>query len=179
MASERAETAKLIIKAVGRGTIMASSLIAPGIATAYKPRSQHFWDQSQIGRGISYTRRCGWTEIRETGTDLEIKLTKKGHIRWQKLLIDQPLRSEKWDQKWRLIIFDIPNRSKNARDALRNSLKRMGMFQLQESVWLTPYPCQHELEALRILYHLSPSAVRLVEATQIEGDDLLRNHFRL
>lgn len=110
---------------------------------------------------------------------MEIKLTKKGQLRWQKLFLDKPLHSECWDYKWRLIVFDIPNKNKAARDALRLSLKRMGMFQLQKSVWITPHHCKNELEALRTLYSLSPAAVRLIEASNVEGDNLLRNYFRL
>lgn len=40
----------------------------------------------------------------------------------------------RWDGKWRVVVFDIPNRLKPAREAMGETLRRMGFVQLQESV---------------------------------------------
>lgn len=49
-------------------------------------------------------------------------------------------RQRRWDRKWRLVIFDIPERIRGRRDFLRKELTSFGFHQLQKSVWVTPYP---------------------------------------
>ena len=51
----------------------------------------------------------------------------------------------KWDKKWRVVIFDIPEELRSARKRLRGRLKHFGFFQLQKSVFVFPYPCEKEL----------------------------------
>lgn len=46
---------------------------------------------------------------------------------------------EKWDQRWRLLIFDIPERNRRIRDILRIILKSYNFYRLQKSVFVTPY----------------------------------------
>jgi len=49
------------------------------------------------------------------------------------------LQKQKWDKKWRLVIFDIAEVTRQVRDLLRLKLKKLGFGMLQESVWITPY----------------------------------------
>lgn len=67
---------------------------------------------------------------------IEVKLTERGEmlvLRFDpdKLKIKIPPR---WDGKWRLVIFDIPEKKAAARRALRNRLRELGFVQLQRSV---------------------------------------------
>ena len=45
----------------------------------------------------------------------------------------------KWDKKWRIVIFDIPEIRKTAREYLRFFLKEAGFKMLQNSNWICPY----------------------------------------
>lgn len=56
------------------------------------------------------------------------------------------LKEEKWDGKWRLVIFDIPEERRQARNLLRASLKNWGFTSWQKSVWATKKNC---IEVLR------------------------------
>lgn len=47
--------------------------------------------------------------------------------------------SPKWDKKWRIVIFDIPERSRLSRERLRFFLKDLGFKMLQNSNWICPY----------------------------------------
>lgn len=74
------------------------------------------------------------------------KFTKKGivwvqnsHKRYFKL------RYKNWDNKWRVIIFDIPQELHRERIKLRKKLKSLGCHMLQKSVFIFPYPCEEEL----------------------------------
>lgn len=46
----------------------------------------------------------------------------------------------KWDGRWRILIFDIPEKERFKRSALRQKMYELGLKQLQRSVWVTPYP---------------------------------------
>jgi len=52
----------------------------------------------------------------------------------------------KWDGKWRLVIFDIPQELHKMRNAFRRTLKAQGFYMLQKSVFIFPYPCEKDLE---------------------------------
>ena len=64
-------------------------------------------------------------------------------------------RSRVWDKKWRLVIFDIPEKKKPAREALREKLKDLGFAKLQDSVWVTPFPCENEIKLIKLVFNLS------------------------
>ncbi len=66
----------------------------------------------------------------------------KQKIVWESIEI----KDEKWDGRWRIVIFDIPEKRKQARHLLRNSLKKWGFKPWQKSVWATKANCT---EALR------------------------------
>ncbi len=51
----------------------------------------------------------------------------------------------KWDGKWRVVIFDIPQELHNKRNRFRKKLKSHGFYMVQKSVFVFPYPCEDEL----------------------------------
>ena len=52
----------------------------------------------------------------------------------------------KWDGKWRIVVFDIPENLRSIRQALREHLCRLQFYQLQKSVFVLPYECGDEIE---------------------------------
>ncbi len=124
--------------------------------------------QPKTRSGLAYAKRQGWIELRERGARIELLLSTKGETYWQKLQINRPLKQRRWDGQWRMVIFDIPTRYRTGRDALRLNLKRLGFTQLQKSIWITPYECKPEVQALRVMYGLSPF-VKLLTVKDFEG----------
>lgn len=45
-----------------------------------------------------------------------------------------------WDGKWRIVIFDIPEKQRPNRWSLRHKLKELGFGNLQKSAFISPYP---------------------------------------
>lgn len=71
--------------------------------------------------------------------ELYLRLTTSGE---EKIIRDFPmfsLQKSRWDRKWRIVIFDIAEVSRQIRDLLRLKLKELGFGMLQESVWITPH----------------------------------------
>ncbi len=94
----------------------------------------------------------------QPGPKIKIFITRKGRkylgdYKNKEMIIRQP---KKWDGRWRLVIFDIPEKNKEQRNAFRSYLKHLGFSQVQQSVWAHPYPCQKEIGTLCELYNLTP-----------------------
>lgn len=85
-------------------------------------------------------------------------------------------RQKHWDGKWRLAIFDVPERVRDRRNFLRNELSALGFHQLQKSVWITPYALPKEFS--EIIRELGlEKHFRVVIAERIEDDHDLRAIF--
>jgi len=92
-----------------------------------------------------------------------------------KLEIKKP---EKWDGKWRIIMFDIPEKLKGLRDSLRLHFQTIGLIELQKSVLVYPYPCNDEIEFILELYN-ARKYVRFVLAEKIDNQLHLMKKFNL
>lgn len=55
------------------------------------------------------------------------------------------------------------------RDVLRRKLEEIGFVKLQESIYVFPYDCLNEIEALKTLFYIKPY-VQYVIADRIESE---------
>ncbi|MBU4480045.1 hypothetical protein KKG48_01205 [Patescibacteria group bacterium] len=55
-------------------------------------------------------------------------------------------KPKKWDGKWRIILFDVPEKKREVRDALRYHFQNIGLFEYQKSVFICPYDCRDQIE---------------------------------
>ena len=91
------------------------------------------------------------------------------------LEIKKPAR---WDGKWRIVMFDIPEKLKRLRDSLRLHFQEIGLIELQKSVLVYPYPCSNEIEFILELYN-ARKHVRFVLAEKIDNELHLKKKFYL
>jgi DNA-binding transcriptional regulator PaaX len=106
-------------------------------------------------------------------------LTEKGKMKaltyhFQAMKIEEG----KWDGKWRFVIFDIPEKMKRARDALREKLKEMGFYELQKSVFVFPYECKDEIEFIIEFFNLR-RYVRFGILESVDNELHLKKIFKL
>lgn len=87
-------------------------------------------------------------------------------------------KPERWDGKWRIILFDIPEKQKRLRDTLRMRLKQLGLIELQKSVFVHPFECRGEIDFL-IEFYQARRYVRFVEATHVDTELHLKHKFSL
>lgn len=110
---------------------------------------------------------------------LTLLLTEKGKLRaltfhFEKMKVER----KTWDGKWRIVVFDIPEKKRHGRDALREKLCELGFYELQKSVLVFPYPCQDELDFL-IEYFGLRRYVRVGILETIDNELHLKKHFQL
>jgi len=93
----------------------------------------------------------------ENGT-YAIELTEKGRLKALEyyFLKKLKIKDQKWDGKWRMLIFDIPERLRNGRNALRWKIKKLGFYELQKSVFVVPYECKKEIDFIVNFFELRP-----------------------
>lgn len=85
-------------------------------------------------------------------------------------------KPRKWDKKWRIVIFDIPESDRVFRDILRKHLYTLEFKQLQQSVFVSPYPCEKTILDLVRLYN-ADKYVRVITALAIDNETELKKHF--
>ncbi|PIS38933.1 MAG: CRISPR-associated endonuclease Cas2 [Candidatus Nealsonbacteria bacterium CG08_land_8_20_14_0_20_43_11] len=83
-----------------------------------------------------------------------------------------------WDGKWRIVVFDIPEKRKVERNAFRNKIKELGFYELQKSVFVLPYPCGDELNFIIEFFNLR-KYVRLGLLENIDNELHLKKIFHL
>jgi|SRR3989344_4610458 len=88
-------------------------------------------------------KQSGMVEMTKKNNQLFLKLTNKGELKALIAKIKIPNKT-RWDGKWRFVIFDIPEVSKQKRDQLRRLLKQAGFKKIQSSVFASPYPIARE-----------------------------------
>jgi DNA-binding transcriptional regulator PaaX len=109
------------------------------------------------------------------------RLSKKGEQYAERLhttgRVHMP-RPAKWDERWRIVIFDIWERRRNVRQRLRAILQRVGFVRLQNSVWIYPYECEELLAFIKTDLRLGRGILYII-AEGVEGDGYIRRHFGL
>jgi hypothetical protein len=88
------------------------------------------------------------------------------------------VKKHDWDGVWRIVIFDIPEKLKKARDSLRYHLKKLGFIELQRSVFIIPYKCREETEYVVEFYNIR-RFVRYIEARHLDNELDLKRKFNL
>jgi len=87
-------------------------------------------------------------------------------------------KPKKWDGKWRIVIFDIPDKKRRVRDHLRYLFKSAGLRLLQESVWVYPYDCEDVIALLKTDFGVGKNLLYLI-VEELENDRYLREEFGL
>ncbi len=85
---------------------------------------------------------------------------------------------KKWDKKWRVILFDIPEKHKRARRALSQTLKNIGCLQFQKSVFVHPFECRNEVDFVIEFFSMRPY-VRFIIADSVDNELDLKRRFGL
>ncbi|MBI4999229.1 CRISPR-associated endonuclease Cas2 [Candidatus Gottesmanbacteria bacterium] len=105
----------------------------------YRYRRHNF--EARLKRAL----KTGYIEKIIKNGEAYYRLTGQGE---EKLVRDFPifaLQRKPWDRKWRIVVFDIPEKSRKNRDYLRTKLYELGFGMLQESVWVTPFDITQDL----------------------------------
>lgn len=190
MSGRRKETTQVFIDGILRflamGGFLTTALVLPNSVQLFDKPLDKLFDtlddrsrKREMRRVMHYMKQRGLIAYHSSDYENGIILTKAGKQRleqrsFETLTIAKPL---KWDRYWRLVFFDIPERQKSKRNSLTLKLRMLGCQQLQKSIWIHPFPCRAEIEAITEVFGIR-RFVTYVEISEIDGDRQLRNRFK-
>lgn len=164
-------------------TVLSAGIVAPNLILALdKPLQKYLKtldkraQEREMRRIVSYMKN---RDLIKGDYEHGLSVTEKGQKRlssneFAKLKIRQPM---KWDKKWRIIFFDIPEQHKSGRDALTHKLKQIGFIQLQRSIWIHPHPCREVITKITSHYKIA-NYVSCIKTDHIDNQEKLIIKFK-
>jgi len=137
--------------------------------------------RQSVKRALSALSHEGKTrEIANRDGTVTIELTKNGKIACANYNLDHLSikKIKKWDGKWWMVAYDIPNKQKLARDAFRFHLKRMGFYEYQKSLFIYPYDPREEIDFISSFYGVD-KYVKMALVETIDDVEELASFFNL
>lgn len=106
------------------------------------------------------------------------EITQKGRekIAWDKIDEVTKRKTGNWDGYLRIVMFDVPEAKKSTREVVRKKLESIGFIQEQKSVFIYPFECKEEIDA--ISYFCSSSTyLKYLVVQIIEGQEEIIKKF--
>lgn len=187
-------TVKDILILLGIASFVAAAVIFPTLPMAAKPlvdyqrrrqkaKATKEWarfNQSRLRYLLKRLHQQKVVEFKEVDGQIVVVLTDHGKkkvlsYQLEEMMINKPPH---WDGKWRIIIYDIKKERKILGDIFRRFLQKMQFLKLQKSVYLTPYPCDKQIEFLRQYYGLDEEVLYLI-VQKLENEEIYKQYFGL
>jgi len=179
----RSEIVKDILKVLAIAGLLCIAASSPyfvrNVLRSYKNWKKY--PKKKIQSSFHNLEKQGLIRVRKKNDKIFISLSEKGKKKAEMLQIDELeiKKPEKWDGKWRLVIFDIAQLKKIHREGFRKKLQELGFYPFQKSVWLYPFDCRKEIELLKNFFELSDGEVKLVVAEDIGQNKFFQKFFQL
>jgi len=147
---------------------------------AYRELEKRRLKREYLLKKFYYLRDRKLIDFVEEGDRTKIVLNEKGKKRmleyeFENMAIKAP---QKWDRKWRVVIFDVPESQKKGRDALIRKLKDLGLVQFNKSVWVYPYECKDEIDFVSEYFDIGRH-VHYLTVESMTNEENLRTLFEL
>ena len=113
-------------------------------------------NKQKFSQLIYRLKKNGYIKIKNLEQNEGVILTKKGAKKVLKIKFKIEKRKRRSDEKWQMIIFDIPEKKRHLRDLLREKLRFLEYKMLQQSIWVCPYNVQKETELVLRKNSLDP-----------------------
>lgn len=119
-------------------------------------------------------------EIENDDSTVTMVLSDKGKEKTLTYNLDQMKINipKQWDGKWRIVLFDIPEKMRRIRDALREHLNNLNFYEFQKSVFIHPFDCKNEIEYIIEVYD-ARRFIRFIVAESIDNELHLKSYFKL
>ena len=181
--TRRGQIESAILSALAIGGIGLVAITAPNMLQLLK-RIDPDWivkrdPKRRIRETVGRLKEKGFVEFVKKDGRTRLTITNKGRKRFNSLVLNGSLpRPKHWDRKWRLVIFDIPEKKRSIRVRARTIVSNFGFTRLQNSVWAFPYDCEEAVALLKAELRIGKDLLYII-ADAIEYDRPLREKFKL
>lgn len=171
-----------VLKVIGvGGLIVGTGLLGPSLPMVIGGAVK-LWKEANkrdLGRIIKRLEKQKMISIKDDGTKTVIEITEKGKSRLLEYDFEKiELKAKKRDGNWRLIVFDIPEYKKSSREMFRRKLIQLSCIRLQDSVFVSAFPCREEIDFLCHYLGIS-DFVSVAVLKKIErGEELIFKEYR-
>lgn len=170
-----------VLITVGAAGMIAVAAVAPNIFQLLGKSGALARLKYQTKGVLSRLKQKGDIEFVEMDGKRYVRLTERGEkslaLEQQRMLLTNG-KPRRWDKRYRLVIFDVPEKRKNIRDRLRFEMQAVGFLRIQDSSWLYPYDCEEFMALLKADLHIGKDVLYAV-VEEIENDKWIRKHFNL
>jgi len=139
-------------------------------------------EEEKIKKSLRSLEKREIINLVETDENVYVYLKDKENLQVLKYSIKSLLefkkKNKKWNGKWFLVFFDVPEIQRNKRDYLRRFLQQLGFYQYQKSVYLFPYECEEEVTLIKKIVE-GAKYMKYIIAEKIEDEDLAKTFFHL
>ncbi len=177
-----------LLQVIGYGAVLASLFIAPNIGQVLKPflrstpRERRDWERRRVREALARLHKQRYVRFEQKGSETYIVVTEYGKQRLRKFefnAITLPPEPRRWDRRWRIVIFDIPETKKRQRSIFHDKLQEIGFLTLQKSVCIYPYPCEDEIDFLAQFLDIDRHVHCIAAHTLGTAEGKARRHFDL
>jgi len=135
----------------------------------------------KLKRALENLKKRHIIDLIRKDNEVYVKVKDFWHIEIIKYSIVSLLSSKKgtkWQGKWFLVVFDVPEDERNKRYYLRRFLKEVGFYRYQQSVYVFPYECEKEVALIKKIVE-GGKYLSYIVAEKIEYEDKLKTYFNL
>ncbi len=180
---KRGEVAKIILGVIAVAGIVALGAIAPNVVQVipWLAGRSRYNRKRYLSTVISRLQSRGLITLKKNPQGITCAvLTQKGKAELRKYQLNELTipKPKRWDGKYRLVVFDIKEWKRGARNQIREWLEHLGFIRLQNSVWVYPYNCQEIVALLKSSLHLGGEVLYLT-VDSIENDRWIKRAFGL
>src|SRR3989344_1267404 len=174
---------RTVLAAVAVTGTLAIDMLAPNIFLALPGimGKKRYKLAFQARTAVSRLALKGHVRFVEKNGKKRIEITEAGRrafaLEEQKALIATK-HPKRWDHRWRLVMFDIPQYRRRDRDHLRAIVRGCGFLRLQDSVWIFPYECEELITLLKADMRIGKDVLYAI-VESIENDGWIKKHFEL
>ena len=170
-----------VLKVIAAGGIIVGATVVPslpmilvGAIKAWKEVNK-----TDLGRIIKRLEKQEMISMGEKDNKTSIEITEKGKRRLLEYDFENIKRKAKRrDGKWRIIIFDIPEGKKKNREAFRSKLLQLECIRLQDSVFVSAFPCKEEIDFLCHYLEISDYVTVAILDKIERGEELLFKEYK-
>lgn len=175
--------AKIVLSVLAVGGVLTIAAIAPNSLQMLKMfgiDKKRYKSQSVYKALKRMEKQNIIKVVKETDDKTTISITKDGKNKLVEYNIDDmEIKKPKiWDGKWRIISFDIPEKQKTAREALRMKLKDFDFYHLQKSLFACPFPCRDEIDFVSEIFKIQKH-ITYFETSTITSELAMKKYFNI
>ncbi|MCR4279199.1 MAG: hypothetical protein NUV78_00480 [Candidatus Zambryskibacteria bacterium] len=176
--ARKGEIQKLVLESVKLAGVLTIGLMAPNVIKSMKQLGIIENERQSEIVGSSASKLVKKGHLKFNGKYYELTETGERELKKLELSGFKLPKQKRWDRKWRVIIFDIPEKKKSIRDRLRRLFISAGLIRLQDSVWVYPYDCEDVIGLLKTDFGIGKNLLYMI-VDEIESDKYLKEEFNL